>query len=153
MHPLQGGLKTLPREKYKKLKKSILRHGISFPFFTWKHGGKLYILDGHQRDKALLRLQRIGYKIPALPIDFIEAKNETEAKEKILLLSSQYGEMTEESLLEYIKGADLDLEDLEETVDLPTLNLENKRADRRRTGRRRGKKTGARISVSGHRRV
>jgi ParB-like chromosome segregation protein Spo0J len=122
--PLQGDLKTLSSEKYKKLKRSLLSKGFSFPFLVWKNEGKLYILDGHQRDTALKRLRAQGYTIPPLPISFIDAVDEREAREKILLLSSQYGEMTEESLLEYINLSGLDLEEVAQTVDLPNINLE-----------------------------
>ena len=84
LHPLRGNLKFLSDEKYAKLKKAILKHGFSFPFFVWENRGKLYTLDGHQRDRALKRLQDAGYRIPPLPIAYIEAANEKEAREKIL---------------------------------------------------------------------
>lgn len=121
--PLQGNLKKLDTERYKKLKRVVLEHGISAPFFVWKHEGKLFILDGTQRDRLLNRLKAQGYIIPPLPIDFIEAKDETEAKKKILLFSSQYGEMTSDSLMEYLKESDLDLDDLLDSVDLPQVDL------------------------------
>lgn len=121
---LQGDLKKLDTEHYKKLKRVVLEHGISAPFFVWKHEGKLFILDGTQRDRLLNRLKAQGYIIPPLPIDYIEAKDETEAKKKILLFSSQYGEMTSDSLLEYLKESELDLDDLLDSVDLPQVDLE-----------------------------
>ena len=124
LHPLQGKLKTLPEKKYRKLRKTLLKHGFSFPFFVWRNKKKLWILDGHQRDKALRRIEKSGYEIPPLPIDFIEGKDEREAKEKILLLSSQYGEMDTDSLSEFLEDARLDLEDLVDTVDLPTIDIE-----------------------------
>jgi len=122
--PLQGNLKGLDAARYKKLKRALLEHGFSFPFFVWKDKGKLKILDGHQRDRVLRRLQAQGYEVPPLPIAFIEAKDETEARKKILLLSSQYGEMTEDSLLEYLKESDIDLDDLQDTIDLPQVNID-----------------------------
>ena len=42
LHPLQGDLKTLSEEKYRKLRKTLLKHGFSFPFFVWKNEGKLW---------------------------------------------------------------------------------------------------------------
>lgn len=122
--PLQGDLKKLDNERYRKLKRVLLEHGFSFPFFVWKSGSKNFILDGHQRDRVLRRLKAQGYTIPALPVDYIEAKDEREAKEKILLLSSQYGEMTEESLLDFVRDADLDLDDLMDRVELPKIDIE-----------------------------
>jgi len=122
--PLQGELKKLDADRYRKLKRSLLDHGFSFPFFVWKNAGKLFVLDGHQRDRVLRRLKAQGYSVPALPIAFIEVKDEAEARKKILLLSSQCGEMSEESLMEYLKRSEIDLDDLLDTVDLPQVNID-----------------------------
>lgn len=121
--PLQGDLKSLSKENNKKLRWSILKYGISFPFFAWKTKDGLFILDGHQRDRVLREMRDDGYMVPPLPVDFIEAKNKKEAKEKILLLSSRYGKMTEETLHEYIKMGDLEFPGLKLILDLPEINL------------------------------
>ena len=65
--PLQGDLKDLSEGNFEKLKKSILKHGITFPFFVWQSGGKNYILDGTQRDRVLKRMAEEGYEVPPLP--------------------------------------------------------------------------------------
>jgi hypothetical protein len=122
--PLQGKLKKLEPDQYRKLKRVLLEHGFSFPFFVWKNAGKLWILDGHQRDRVLRRLKAQGYIIPPLPIAYVDAKDEHEAREKILLLSSQYGEMTDDSLLEYLKESEIDLDDLVDKLDLPQVDVE-----------------------------
>ena len=44
--PMQGDLKELSESNFNKLKQSILRHGITFPFFVWQSDGSNYILDG-----------------------------------------------------------------------------------------------------------
>ena len=95
--PLQGELKQLSKQSFEKLKRSILKHGITFPFFIWQDGGANYILDGTQRDRVLVQMAAEGYTIPALPCALIEAKDRKEAAEKILLISSQYGKMTNNS--------------------------------------------------------
>src|SRR5262247_3858057 len=105
--PLQGDLKELTGANFEKLKQSILKHGITFPFFVWQSVGENYILDGTQRDRVLKRMADEGYKIPPLPCALIQAKNRKEAAEKILLISSQYGRMTEESLNEFLAENDL----------------------------------------------
>jgi hypothetical protein len=64
----------------------------------------LFVLDGHQRDRVLRRLKAQGYSVPALPIAFIEAKDEAEARKKILLLSSQCGEMSE--VIRFLTGCE-----------------------------------------------
>ena len=118
----QGDLKSLSDEDAEKLKRSIIRYGISFPFYVWKQNGKSHCLDGHQRQRVLLKMRDEGYKIPPLPVDWIEAKDEAEAKEKILLISSQYGKMTEDSLYQFVAGS-LDFNELLPMIDFPQLDL------------------------------
>ena len=120
--PLQGDLKELSQSSFNKLKQSILRHGITFPFFVWQSEGKNYILDGTQRDRVLLKLVSAGYECPLLPCALIEARNRKEAAEKILLISSQYGKMTEESLDEFLAENDLSFLDLADELELPSID-------------------------------
>src|SRR4029450_12705491 len=89
--PLQGDLKELSEPNFNKLKQSILKHGITFPFFVWQSDGENYILDGTQRDRVLKRMTDEGYGVSPLPCALIQAKDRKEAAEKILLISSQYG--------------------------------------------------------------
>ena len=84
--PIQGDLKELSQTNFNKLKQSILRHGITFPFFVWQSGSENYILDGTQRDRVLTRMAEEGFHIPALPCALIDAKDKREAAEKILHL-------------------------------------------------------------------
>src|SRR5215467_376716 len=120
--PLQGDLKELSQTNFNKLKQSILRHGITFPFFVWQSDGTNYILDGTQRDRVLLKLVAAGYQCPPLPCALIEAKDKREAAEKILLISSQYGRMTEESLDEFLAENDLSFLELADELELPSID-------------------------------
>ena len=90
----------------------------------WQDDGTNFILDGTQSDRVLRRLADEGYDIPPLPCALITAKDKREACEKILLISSQYGKMTNESLYEFISKNELDFLELEEMLDLPQINLE-----------------------------
>jgi hypothetical protein len=118
--PLQGELKTITPDRAAKLRASILRHGITFPFFVWRNGDKNFIIDAHQRDKVLQGLQTEGWTVPPVPVAWIEAADEKEAREKILLCNSQYGQMNESSLGAFITGSLLDISTLEaETAGLP----------------------------------
>jgi hypothetical protein len=121
---LQGELKELSENNFRKLKTSILKNGITFPLFIWQDNGTNFILDGTQRDRVLRRLADDGYDIPPLPCALITAKDKREACEKILLISSQYGKMTNESLYEFISKNDLGFHELEEMLDLPQIKLE-----------------------------
>src|SRR6267142_106376 len=122
--PLQGELKELSDVNFEKLKQSILKHGITFPFFIWQSEGKNYILDGTQRDRVLKRMSDEGYEIPLLPCALIQAKDRKEAAEKILLISSQYGKMTNNSLEDFLSENDLDLSELQNELELPSIDLE-----------------------------
>ncbi|HEY6367527.1 MAG TPA: ParB N-terminal domain-containing protein [Candidatus Binatia bacterium] len=123
LQPLQGNLKELSYRNFEKLKRSIVRHGISFPFFVWQKDGINYVLDGHQRDRTLLKMQEQGYRIPPLPCALIEARDRREAAEKILLVSSQYGKMSEQSLDEFLSENELDMNDLLDELELPALDM------------------------------
>ena len=122
--PLQGDLKELTTASFDKLKKSIQKHGITFPFFIWQTDGTNFILDGTQRDRVLRQMADDGFDIPALPCALIEAKDRKEAAEKILLISSQYGRMTNNSLEQFLSENDLDLSLLNDKLDLPAIDLE-----------------------------
>ncbi len=124
LKPLQGGLKELSDANFEKLKRSILKHGITFPFFIWQSEGDNYILDGTQRDRVLTRMGKDGFEIPRLPCALIQAKDKKDAAEKILLISSQYGKMTNNSLEDFLAENDLDLPELQDELELPSINLE-----------------------------
>jgi len=122
----QGDLKKITPENMQKLKNNIIKNNFSAPIFIWKKSdkSKAYILDGHSRVKALLELQKEGYKIPAkLPIDYIKADNKKEAKEKLLGIASQYGIITEAGLMDFINEADLDIESLIDTIEIPDIDI------------------------------
>jgi hypothetical protein len=120
--PLQGELKELSDANFEKLKKSILKHGITFPFFIWQSVDKNYILDGTQRDRVLTRMAEDGFDIPPLPCALIQAKDRKEAAEKILLISSSYGKMTNNSLQDFLAENDLAYLDLDDVLDLPSID-------------------------------
>ena len=88
----QGNLKTITPANLKKLRSRIIDTGFVAPIFIWKQDKINYILDGTQRLLALKSLQQKGYHIPDLPVAYIEADNEEDAKQKLLSITSQYGE-------------------------------------------------------------
>lgn len=124
----QGNLKTLSSENYAKLKEEILRHGFSEPVSVWKSDDRYYILNGHQRVKTLSMMRDDGYIIPDVPVNFIKAKDKKEAKELVLALTSQFGEMTDEGLFEFSKEAGIDLEYLE-SLRFPEIDLDRYKED------------------------
>lgn len=94
LKPLQGNLKNLTEENYQKLKNSILKFGFFVPIFMWND----YILDGHGRQRVMIKE---GWGDTKVPIVNIEAENELEAREKLLHITSQYQTITIEGLEEF----------------------------------------------------
>jgi len=70
-------------------------------------------MDMHQRIKALNSLFEDGYTIPDIPIVYIKAKDKKEAKEKLLHISSQYGEFDRGGLDDFLLSINSDAELLE----------------------------------------
>lgn len=120
--PFQGDLKVLSPESKAKLKSEILLRGFSFPLFVWQQDGIRYLLDGHQRFAVLNELRNEGYVIPEIPYDIVEADSIQEAKTKLLGVASQYGTFNHLGLIDFVKTAELKLEDLT-TIKLPGINL------------------------------
>ena len=113
----QGDLKKLSKKNLDKLKKRILEDGFNVPFFVWDHAGDYKVLDGHQRLKALLSLREDGWDMPLLPVAFIEAADEADARKKLLAISSQYGEFDASELNEWIAEMDASIADTLRLVD------------------------------------
>lgn len=111
LKPFQGDLKTLSNENLNKLKNSIIKYGFTVPAFVWENGSK-WVLDAHQRIKALDSLFSEGYEIPDIPVVYIQAKDEKEAKEKLLHITSQYGEFAQQGFADFILEAGLDISGL-----------------------------------------
>lgn len=107
----QGDLKEISQESLEKLKKRIVSMGFTVPFFVWRCEDSLKILDGHQRKLALLSLKADGWHIPQLPYLEIPAENENEAREKLLAISSQYGDFNVSTLKEWMDELDSDYSD------------------------------------------
>jgi hypothetical protein len=108
----QGNLKKRSKKDIELIITSIEKYGFSFPFFIWNGTGHNYCLDGHGRIQALSELRRKGEDLPMFPVVYVEAKDEAEAKNKLLRLNSQYGQMTIESVLEFTDGIDMQFEEL-----------------------------------------
>ncbi len=108
----QGKLKERTDADYTKITKSIKKHGFAFPFFVWKHDGINHVLDGHGRIGALKRMVAQGEHLPPLPVVYVNAKDEDDAKELLLKLNSHYGQMTAESVRDFLGDLQINFEDL-----------------------------------------
>lgn len=108
----QGNLKIRSKKDIEQIIKSIETYGFSFPFFVWNGTGHNYCMDGHGRIQALSEMRRRGLTLPLFPVVYIDAKDESEAKQKLLRLNSQYGHMSIDSVIEFTSGIDVEWGDL-----------------------------------------
>lgn len=106
----QGDFKKRTEHQLTQIATSITKYGFTFPFFVWKDGPTNYCLDGHGRLGALHDLAGKGWEIPALPVVYVEAKDEAEAKQKLLRLNSSYGEIDVDGFIEFIESDGLHVE-------------------------------------------
>lgn len=122
--PLQGKLKSLSKQNYNRLKKQILRLGFSEPISVWRNNDSYYILNGHQRLRVLKEMvEKEGYTCPPIPINPVEAKDENEAKEKVLSLTSQFGDIENQGLYEFLQNTTIDVSSLEDNYRLPDVDF------------------------------
>lgn len=102
-------------ENYVKILGLLEKYGFKYPVYLWKTDeGELFNLDGNQR-VLVIRAEYGDVEIPYLPVS---AKNREEAKEQILALSSNYGEITQEGFEEFIQ----DIKDLEKSLEFVTFD-------------------------------
>lgn len=125
---LQGNLKELSVENYRKLRKVILEGGFSFPIVIAVVDGKpLGILDGHQRVRTVKQMINVeGYALPggSLPVTFTECRDMLEAGEKILQAISQFGKVVEEGLYQFAADFGISLPDLSNALAIPDFNFD-----------------------------
>ena len=97
---LQEDFKKPDADKLSKLQMLIITRGFKYSFKVWKDpDGKLWIIDAHQRRKALLRLRSYGFHIPEIPYEEIQASNKREAVEEIAAYNSEFAEKNPDTLL------------------------------------------------------
>ena len=116
----QGELKKRTKQDIEMIKTSILKYGFTFPLFVWKHNKKHYCLDGHGRIECLKQMEKQGTEIPLLPVCYIQAKDEEEAKQKLLRVNSQYGKITLDGFNSFVGDISINYEE----INIPGIALE-----------------------------
>lgn len=121
----QGNLKVLTEENYIKLKKKIIKLGFSEPLSVWLNDDQKILLNGHQRITTLKRMRdEENYQVPYLPYSVIEAKNEAEAKQKVLSLASEFGKVTEEGLAQFAVDNELKIADIQDSFSFHNVDYQ-----------------------------
>jgi hypothetical protein len=135
LHEIQGELKTMTEESYRKFSDLIEAKGIWFATHVWKEpleakGKKAFrwcIVDGTGRKRLFGRKQKEGWLVPPIPCVEVVAKDLKEAKEAVLAATSRFHETTNQGLYEFM-GEDftpIDLERFElSDVDMPAFKME-----------------------------
>jgi DNA modification methylase len=124
LKPLQGNLKDLKSSNYEKLKRSFSEKGMFVPIYVWQDGNEFRILDGHGRERLFSQekasfVDSRGNETYEVPCLIIPAKDLKDAKEKLLIISSQYQSITQEGFDEFT--FDLDESWLNDTVNFDGL--------------------------------
>lgn len=119
----QGNLKRRGKKEIEQIITSIEKYGFSFPFFVWNGTGHNLCLDGHGRIQALCEMRKRGVLLPLFPVAYIDARDEAEAKQKLLRLNSQYGTMTIGSVLEFMGTLEIEDDELSIPSGAITMSL------------------------------
>lgn len=114
--PFQGELKTLSDKSCDKMMCSLLEKGFFDIKKIWRKGGEVFIIDGHQTIATLTKFAPMfangtikmvnksnGKPTTLIPCVSINAKDEKEAAELILLINSNYGVITADGLDSFLK--------------------------------------------------
>lgn len=123
LKPIQGALKDLTKENFERMKGQMLDLGFSEPFTVWLRDGEYNIINGHQRALVIGELIKEGYDVPLLPCVIIRAKDETEARKKVLALTSQYGQITDQGLYEFMSTSQIDFKYIENNFYFPEIKF------------------------------
>lgn len=109
---LQEDFKIPDLDKLSKLQMLILSRGFKYAFKAWKdENGKLWIIDAHQRKKALLALRKAGFIVPDIPYEPISCESKKEAVEEIAAYNSEFATKNPDTLL--FQKYDIDAETLQ----------------------------------------
>lgn len=113
LKPIQGNLKDLSEVNYKRLKKSFEEKGLFVPLFVWEHEGQFKLLDGHGREKLFQKegavfVDEKGIETHDVPCLIVQADSLQDAKEKILIISSQYQSITQDGFKLFTQDLNFD---------------------------------------------
>ena len=126
LEPIQNpNFKEMSKDEYEQLKNSVLKNGIIDALKVWQDKkSKIWLLDGVGRrllaDKLKSEDKTFPKKWDAL---FINCKDRKEAAKFVLIYSSRYRRILEETLDEFIHVNELDFEDLKTEIDIPEIDL------------------------------
>jgi len=124
LNPTQPeSLKKTTPARMDKLKKSLIENGFAASFYVFEKQGKIYILDGHHRLKAIQELHDSGVNVPThFNCTFLNVRDDKHIKKLVLAFNSNYADMTKDGLEDFV--SDLNLDDLNQEFEFD-LTLED----------------------------
>lgn len=121
----QGNLKELSKENYERLRNSIINHKFAEPITVWNDNGVIKCGNGHQRLRAIKNMvEKEGYTCPPIPVNWVYPKDENDFARIVLSLASQFGEVTNDGLYEYMNEHKIDMDYITENFRLPEIDLQ-----------------------------
>ena len=120
--PLQENLKDLHSAQHDKLVRILNKRGFRQPLNLWHKGDEFYLVDGHQRQRVLIKNDLNDNGSYEVPYFVTEAKTKKEAVEQLLEITSQYGKTTMEGLDGLAALYELDLGELD--INFDALDLD-----------------------------
>jgi DNA modification methylase len=113
-------LKVVEGRNLAHLKNAMVNKEFKMPIAIWQD--HRYVIDGAGRILALKELEAEGYQIPEMiPVYYIQASNFDEAREAVLMASSQHGDATQESVAAFAEG--LNLDEIMDCINIPDVDL------------------------------
>lgn len=106
MNGFQDGLKKRTEKDIKALEASIKADGLIMPFAIWKNSeGLNMLLDGHGRLAALTEIALQDHEVAEqpLPVIYISAESEEQARKSLLQITSSYGRITREGAVQFCR--------------------------------------------------
>lgn len=127
LEPFQGDLKRLERAEYERMRNSFIEFGISFTTHIWTNPeGHHKILDGHQTRFTLSKMRdEEGWDVPEIPVSFVQADSYEQARRKLLAGASQYGKVTEQGLLNFLRESDIPYIEVAANFNFPEIKMES----------------------------
>lgn len=128
----QGELKSLSEANYLKFRQELITEGFAFAIHIWKDPSseKTYVIGGHQRIRTLKKMRDDeGFEIPPLPVSIVFARDWKHAKRRVLQDINQYGKVERQGLYEFMVHADMDVDDIMKSFDIPQVNMESFKAE------------------------
>ena len=122
----QGGLKEATPDSLERLKSSLRENSFLWPFGLWKpKKGAPWILDGHFRQRAMTELEEDGWRFPDKLLGvFIHCDDEADAASVVLVLSSNYANVTATGFRDFLDAQRVEISALAPSLSIPGFNLD-----------------------------